>query len=110
MARKRIRPIEADPSGSHLCPQCHKQLCQSIGPRGAKKNLCCDDTWGDQARAGQPWTDDEDVRLISWGLAVGHYYVAAHDFGRRPSEGTERYAWLREHKPDLVRETEARCY
>lgn len=63
--------------------------------------------WGDHTRAGQPWTDQEDEQLIAWGLAVGHDFVAGHDFGREPREGTERIAWLREHRASLVKHVEA---
>lgn len=58
--------------------------------------------WGDHTRAGQPWTDDEDHKLIVWGRAVGYDFVAGHDFGREPREGTARMEWLRANKPSLI--------
>ncbi|MGI4942065.1 MAG: hypothetical protein ACRYHQ_16140 [Janthinobacterium lividum] len=62
--------------------------------------------WGDHSRAGEPWTDEEDVRLIAWGMAVGHDFVAGHDFNRVPAEGDARMAWLRLHRPLVVRRIE----
>ncbi len=59
--------------------------------------------WGDHTRAGHPWTDEEDDQLMRWGAAVGYDFMAGHDFGREPSEGAERMAWLRDHKPALVK-------
>lgn len=58
--------------------------------------------WGDHTRAGQPWTDEEDAQLIGWGMAVGYDFVAGHDFGREPKEGTERIEWLRVNDPAFV--------
>lgn len=62
--------------------------------------------WGDHTRAGQPWTDGEDNSLMRWGLAAGYDFVAGHDLGREPREGSERMAWLRQHKPALVKHVE----
>ena len=63
--------------------------------------------WGDHTRAGQPWDDDEDNKLIVWGRAIGYDFVAGHDFGREPREGTERIEWLRANKPKMVAHIEA---
>lgn len=62
--------------------------------------------------AGKPWSDEEDGQLIAWGLAVGHDFVAEHDLGRSRQEGLDRIAWLRKHKPSLVRhiEVETKSY
>lgn len=58
--------------------------------------------WGEHENAGKPWTMEEDIRLIRWGGAVDYDFVAGHDFGREPCEGSERIAWLRKHMPALV--------
>ena len=63
--------------------------------------------WGDRTRANLPWTDQEDAQLIAWGLAVGHDFVAGHDLGREPREGSERIAYLRKNKPALVKTIES---
>ena len=53
------------------------------------------------------WTKEENYRLIAWGCAVGHGYVAEHDLGRTWQEGIERIAWLRQHRPKTVARIEA---
>lgn len=62
--------------------------------------------WGDHTRAGQPWTDDEDDQLMRWGMAAGYDFVAGHDLGREPREGSERIEWLRENKAAVVKYVE----
>jgi hypothetical protein len=61
----------------------------------------------DHTRAGQPWSDDEDAKLITWGAAVGYDYAASHDLGREEREGADRIAWLRANDPKFIGYIEA---
>lgn len=62
---------------------------------------------------GRPWTQREDELLAHWNACLGFEgaadLIASHDFGRAEGEGSARLQWLRENKPDLVCEQEARA-
>ena len=58
-------------------------------------------------KAGQPWTDDEDRFLVTYGPILGYGYIASHDLMRKPAEGNERIAYLRANAPERIAAIEA---
>ncbi|MDR3736070.1 MAG: hypothetical protein P4L10_11105 [Acidobacteriaceae bacterium] len=63
------------------------------------------------SRINEPWDDDEDLKLVSWGCCIGdgHAFVAEHDFGRSEQEGRDRYEFLKKERPQWVAEIERKA-